>query len=1202
MITQLLRFEWRYHIKHISFLAFGLFFGLMGFLLSGRVFGESNLYDNSTYNITLVMGLLSLAALFCMMVLASRVLLRDHQYKMEELIYATPVLKRSFLASRFIGFFTIATFLFSFSMLGLWLGAMLSPAGPDKLGPILLSHYIWPFMVLAVPNLLLGGVVLFAIASLTRNTMATYLGGIFLYCLYWSAAMFLNSPMMAASTPASPEGLALAAVLDPFGLSAFFEQTQYWEVAQKNSSLIALEGHFLYNRILWVAVSGLVLLGNYFGFRFRRGVVRRSTIGQAIPREPIDNMAEKISLANRSGQTKKPIKIQQLWSNFRIEFRQVTYSWPFLLILLLWAGIVASEILTRIYGGGEYGTSLYPTTNLMIWLYEEPFQFLAALLVIFYAGEVVHRERELVMHELKDSLPAGNMIFYGSKYLALASIPMLLIGTAVVISIGCQLSKGWMVFEPLQYVASFYLLGFPFCLFAVLALFIQTITPNKYVGMFFCLLGHLLLTSSLSHNIGIHHPLLKVGAFPEVTYNNMNGFSFQLLAFNWIAVYWSSFYLLVGYVTYRLWRRGTIAGLGSRMSKLRNNWRHKDTVLVSIFAMLFLAIGSFIYYNTNVLNSYQTKDAVLDQMAAYEKKYKAYADIPELNIVELKTKVDLYPSKRKYRINHDYLLENKTTEAVTELWFTTSNLTRVVRFHISNAQLRNHDTIHQVYWFELDEPLLPGQKIHMEYDITDNHQGFKMSTSVREMEIVKNGTNMMNIYLAPSFGYRYGNEITDKEERKKRGLLPKEEKQEDPLHVGETDEDSETYYKFPFEAVISTDFGQTAIAPGKLMAQWEENGRSFFHYKAAQPINNFYSYLSADYQLKQKDHNGISLELYYAPGHDYNIDKMMEAMEQTLDYCQQAFSPYGLDHLRIAELPGHWPMGGYATSGVIGLVENRSFFTDLSDSTSFDVVTKRVAHEVAHQWFGHQLNPKNDAGASMLVESFAKYIECVIIDQQYGKSQLRALLTDQMDDYFKNRNRTNKLEPPLDQVDDQSFIYYAKGCVVMNALRDLLGESILNDAIQELFLCHAFPNPRGSAADFVQILKNRAPAETHTQIDDWVSKVVVYDNKIESVDYQQLTDGRYEITVGVQAQKSKQKADGVLETVTFENPMTIGFFDRHPDLVNRLGKRNYLRKQTIKNGGNQLTFILDHLPRFIVLDPYLHLPDKNVVDNVWSCK
>ena len=47
----------------------------------------------------------------------------------------------------------------------------------------------------------------------------------------------------------------------------------------------------------------------------------------------------------------------------------------------------------------------------------------------------------------------------------------------------------------------------------------------------------------------------------------------------------------------------------------------------------------------------------------------------------------------------------------------------------------------------------------------------------------------------------------------------------------------------------------------------------------------------------------VNLEIYYQPGHEFNLDTMMESMKETLAYCTANFSPFQFHQLRIIEFP-----------------------------------------------------------------------------------------------------------------------------------------------------------------------------------------------------------------------------------------------------------------------------------------------------------
>src|SRR5690606_38519030 len=147
---------------------------------------------------------------------------------MHELIFSRPVSRWQYLASRYLGVVLAGSAVFGMAMLVLMLAPFVLPIEPDRLGALYVGTYLRAFGTLLLPNMLLVSAILCAVAWFTRSTVATYLGGIAVVALYMVTALLVDSPLMAGTAPPTPEALARAALLDPFGLSAFFEQVRYW--------------------------------------------------------------------------------------------------------------------------------------------------------------------------------------------------------------------------------------------------------------------------------------------------------------------------------------------------------------------------------------------------------------------------------------------------------------------------------------------------------------------------------------------------------------------------------------------------------------------------------------------------------------------------------------------------------------------------------------------------------------------------------------------------------------------------------------------------------------------------------------------------------------------------------------------------------------------------------------------------------------
>ena len=91
-------------------------------------------------------------------------------------------------------------------------------------------------------------------------------------------------------------------------------------------------------------------------------------------------------------------------------------------------------------------------------------------------------------------------------------------------------------------------------------------------------------------------------------------------------------------------RRGAAAGVRRRASCAADRarcWR--------VLAIAFVAIGGWIFYNTNVVNEYLPSDVVLDRQARFEKEYRKYKDLPQPRITDVYADVDIYPARAARR-------------------------------------------------------------------------------------------------------------------------------------------------------------------------------------------------------------------------------------------------------------------------------------------------------------------------------------------------------------------------------------------------------------------------------------------------------------------------------------------------------------------------------------------------------------------------
>lgn len=1188
MLSQIVRFEWRYHFRQATFAAAALLFLLLGFALTASGFGPDNLPVSSPYLVMQSLGFLSIISVFAAAAFVSNAIIRDAEHRMAEIVYCTPVRRFDFLAGRFLGAFIAVLTAATFSGVGMIVASFMPWIDSARVGGLNLLSYAWAFLVMSAPNVMFITALLFTVAALSRSSLATYVAAVFIYVLYFIAAALTDSPLMAASSPGAGGG-TMAALLDPFGLSTFFAETRYWTGAEKTWRFVGLGGMFLLNRAIWMGLAVALWAAAYKLFSFR--LLRRTKPKMITPE--LAEAASHTVLYAVVAPDKRDVKtwLAAYASATRLEVRALLRSVPFLLLLVLWTVMAVAEIYGDVLSG-EYNTSSYPATSLIVTALLKPLSLIGTVLIIYYSAELFWREHRFRLSAVINATPVRASVLIAAKWTALATLVACLVMCGIAAGVAIQISKGYWQFEPALYLSLFYFVGLPLSLLAAASALIHTLSPGKYFGMVMVLLFTIFIQRGYA--IGLDHHLWRFASAPPITYSEMNGFGHQATPFHWYMFLWASVGALMILLAARLWRSIGVR-TSERLRLLRRRPSPAGCAIAVVLAGFVVLTGSWIVYNTRLLSANTTSKAIFDWKADYEKQYHTIAALPQPSIDRIETDVDIFPEEQRYRVAGYFSLINKTPANINTVYVAVRREAELVEVSMSAALLAAHDERFGMYRFDLEEPLAPGARTELRFDLSFANRGF--SDDEQDNTIVENGSYITGSRCLPTLGYRASYEIADPRERQKRGLQALAEASPEEA-AGHGDEGgSPVLDRVSFAATVSTSADQTAVAPGRLERAWEQDGRRYFRYRSSSPVLNMLAFASARYEVERRRHRDVDVEIYYHSGHHVNVQRMLDAATASLDCFTETFGPYPHNQLKIAEVPSYWNFGGFAMPDTIWFVETRGFLTDATDAQRIDLITRRVAHEVAHQWWGHQLVPAAGPGASALVESLTKYSELLVLERMYGKEQVRSLLEFELDRYLSGRSREERTEVPLYKVGDQSYIFYAKGTLVLHAIRDLIGEQAMNTALQSLLREQGGPGRQPTSLDLIDHLLRVTPERDRGLIEDWMKEIILYDLKIESAVAERRADGRYEVKLRVAASRSKFDGSGNESPLSMNEAIQIGVFAKPTGEAERGAQIIYVEKHELRQGIDDVSVIVDAPPDSVAVDPYILRIDKNRFDN-----
>jgi ABC-2 type transport system permease protein len=565
--------------------------------------------------------------------------------------------------------------------------------------------------------------------------------------------------------------------------------------------------------------------------------------------------------------------------------------------------------------------------------------------------------------------------------------------------------------------------------------------------------------------------------------------------------------------------------------------------------------------------------------------------------------VDFYPEQRAFSMRGSMWLENKTSTPIDRVAITLwpVDLIPLPRLHMQVNKLSFvggetpiiEDPALGFYLYKLPKPLPPQGRIQLDYDLRYDNPGFQ--NDAPNTDIVENGS-FINDRYGPYIGYAQEVELTDDSTRHRHGLatarrMPKLE------DVAAREYNSVAFDAdwINFEATVSTSPDQIAIAPGYLQKEWMENGRRYFQYKMDAPILNIYSFQSARYAVRRDHWNNVNLEIYYQPGHEFDIDTMMESMKETLAYCSENFSPFQFHQLRIIEFPRY---GTFAESfaNTVPFSESIGFLTKMSDKPDSVVLPFYVtAHETGHQWWAHQVISAYVEGDTSIDETMAQYTALMVMKHHYGPESMKRFLRFELDQYLRGRANERNEENPLYKVDqNQGYVHYRKGSMAMYALQDYIGEDKVNEAIRGFLKQYAFKGPPyPTSLDLEGYFQKITPPQYQYLLEDLFRTITLYDNRALAASYQQLPDGKYQVSLTVEAKKFRADGKGQEHSIPVNDWMDIGVLDAD-------GQYLYLQKQKIDQEKTDVTITVDKKPVQAGIDPLDKLIDRNPDDNVMA--
>jgi len=1221
MIGRIAAFEWRYQLRSPVFWVGCVIFFLLTFGATTvdqiHIGSVGNVHKNSPYAILETLGTLTVFSVFIIVAMIANVIVRDDETGFAPILRSTSISKASYLVGRFTGASAAALMVLASVPLAILLGSLMPWQDAEKIGPLHIGDYLFALFAFALPTLLIIAAGFFAVATATRSMMWTYVAAVGTLVAYIAMRGLLRDPAWDR----------VAALCDPFGMATLAIVTKYWTAADRNTLLPAFTGLLLWNRVIWAGVALALFALAWRLFRFdapeTRGrpvkAVRRGAAAPPLSDAAAAAVAELQSTALLVGSAtvrKERITVPdippasaasrraQWWALAKVDMLFVFRSPAFFVLLLIGLLNCGGALW---FAGDYYGTTIYPVTRVMVQALHGSFTLFPIIIAIYYASELVWRDRDRRMHEIIDATPAPDLAHLLPKIVAIAGV---LVATALVgmlAGIVVQTFNRYTHYEPGAYLAWFvWPVAVTSIHLAVLSVFVQVLVRHKYVG--WAVMVVYLVASISLFGAGFEHGLYNFGATPQVPLSDFNGQDRFWIGQAWFQLYWTAFSAILVVVAYLLWRRGTTMELWPRLLRMRGRLHGGTLLALGLAIVAWVGSGAWIFYNTNVLNVYRPSPDREALLADYEKTLLPFENAPQPRIADVTLDVQIYPRQARAVTTGSYRLVNRTAAPIDVIYLGWGERARLDQVALEGATVKTDYPRFHYRVYQLARPMQPGEERTLGFTTTVEERGFP--NGVPMTRIVRNGTFLDNFAITPRLGMTRRGLLQERAKRRKYGLpaelRPPKLEDDSARAFNELSHDSDWVTA---DITVGTDADQTPIAPGVTLSDRivEVGGvrRHVARFKTDAPINQFFSVQSARYEVQRDSvklgSKDVALAVWYLRGHDYNVERMLAAMKTSLVLFNEKFSPYQFEQARILEFPAYERFA-QSFANTIPYSEDIGFLGRF-DPDKIDVATYVTAHEIGHQWWGHQLMPSDQQGASMLVESFAQYSALLVMERVYGRDQVRQFLKYELDRYLRARGGEVVEELPLDRVENQGYIHYQKGTLAMYWAKEVIGEEVLDRTLAKFLAQHAFKGaPYPNARDFLALLRAEAGPQHDALITDLFEKITLYDLKVAHATATKRPDGKYALAVEIDARKVYADGKGVETEAPMDELVEFGVFTAEPGKKGfKAGDVMLLDKRRITTGhAMALTLVFDQPPKWVGIDPYNKRIDRNSDDNVMA--
>jgi len=1036
--------EWRFCLRQPLILLSLILMPLFALILSGGIV-EGNYSATSQLQLTQVTLLMVLLPIV-LGTISPTVFLRDLSANMDELINSTPLShsKRWLLRYCTVVSLFLVIFILSFSIV------LASYAFEFGSFIEFLIPTIFNLVLLVLPSILITTAFALWLSTYWQSAMVMYACISAFGMSYLVLSSMTGSPVLAGSSVISENFYHTMLWLDPYGITALLDNIK---------SGTSYSSELLANRLIYSLLSVVFVYAV---------LSRKTTLMVNKKHKKSKDTTKQNQQTNTVKERVSPFPASPFIQLIKVPFFTLLRSRITQIILCIWPMIIFNEVMAGIQYGGAMSVLSSNSIDALNLVAIDVFSVLGAFVIALWSWFICSQDKNCNIAELIAAAPISSRQLVCAQIFALGLMIIILLLLTFVGSSLAEFSAGseWLIDH---YLLQLSLSGLPLLLLGSLFICIHHLCRSTAAAGGIIALIILIKFSAIMTSLGMTHTLWNIAGTPLQEPDNFWGYAASMSVYLPYITVWLIACISMILLTISRSHRGTNLGELSLKGLPKS-------VLFSFTVTLLAGMNlHFALVDEKPLTNSAKREM---WKAQYETSFGEWQHKAQPTIVHIDSEVDIYPEEEFTNFKLSYTLKNYTTSPINQVLIGRYGNYAFGNIAIEGATLVEFNTELNQGIYQFSQTLLPGEQriLHAKFSFKQSQLWPHRSHQVVKPEFSYFRANP----LLPTVGYQTEYQLETAQTRAKYELTDIENLA--PSEIFKNDKSAaRTYQWASLSTVISTKEGHHALSQGELINSWQQGQRTFFKFQTKTPIRAIPTWLSVPYSALTKNVQGTTLNVF-SPEKNKAAKVTLNAMADTLTWFAQHITPYTGAQLSLFAAPDIGP-DSYSVPQVMLINNNKGFRTTPSEDASFDQRYRRVIHETAQQWFGHDIGNGADGDRLLLRESMAKYIELVIIEKHYGKEAMLKLV--ELEQKHFALSQRNNMQTPVALIDAiQKHDVLSRASIVFAELRETVGDKSIIAALKSLWEAHAYPKTPATSMDFVNALRRHSAVTHHPRINE----------------------------------------------------------------------------------------------------------------------